>query len=255
MAFNDNAMNMDVQEAMIAYVVRALHRTSTGRSSKCSSATCRASKQFARRFRRIDYSDAVATLQNKGSAIKWGDDLGAEDESLLVADYDDAGVRGELSEGGESVLHEGESGRSTHGALRGLLAPEGYGEIIGGSQREDDYDRLVAAHPGRRSADRRVRLVSRPAQVRHVRALGLRARPRANGRMDLRSAAHPRGDRVSPNDVHGSGRSSARADPRALDRTFGALTSSQIASSCSSDAAAEFTSALARDRSMPRTRR
>jgi asparaginyl-tRNA synthetase len=37
-------------------------------------------------FPRINYSDAVTTLQSKGSAIKWGDDMGAEDETLLTED-------------------------------------------------------------------------------------------------------------------------------------------------------------------------
>ena len=44
------------------------------------------------------------------------------------------------------------------------LAPEGYGEIIGGSQREDDYDKLASAHQGGEAADGRVRLVSRSAR-------------------------------------------------------------------------------------------
>ena len=59
-------------------------------------------------------------LQRKGSAIKWGDDLGAEDEALLVADYDRPVFVDELSEGGEGLLHEGESGRSAHRAVRRL---------------------------------------------------------------------------------------------------------------------------------------
>ena len=80
------------------------------------------------------------------------------------------------------------------------LAPEGYGEIIGGSQREDDYDKLLAAHPGGGAAGRRVRVVPRSAEVRHVRALGVRPRPRAHGRVDLRAAAHPRSDRFPEND-------------------------------------------------------
>ena len=56
--------------------------------------------------------------RQKGSDIKWGDDLGAEDEALLVADYDTPDLRLQLSEGSEGLLHEGEPGRSAHRALR-----------------------------------------------------------------------------------------------------------------------------------------
>ncbi len=80
------------------------------------------------------------------------------------------------------------------------LAPEGYGEIIGGSQREDDYDKLLAPHPGAGTRSRSLPLVSRPAAVRHLRALRLRARRRADGRLDLRAGPYPGGHRLSPSD-------------------------------------------------------
>ena len=92
--------------------------SAAARSSPCSSGTCRSSSASRRPFPRIDYTDAVATLQKKGSAIKWGDDLGAEDESLLVEDHETPVFVCNYPEGGEGLLHEGESRRSAHGALR-----------------------------------------------------------------------------------------------------------------------------------------
>ncbi len=47
-----------------------------------------------------------------------------------------------------------------------ILAPEGYGEIIGGGQRLDDYDLLARAHRGAQAAARGVRVVPRPAPLR-----------------------------------------------------------------------------------------
>ena len=57
------------------------------------------------------------------------------------------------------------------------------------------------AHRGGRTRSCGVRVVSRPAAVRHVRPLGLRHRPRAHGRVDLRAAAPARGDRVPAHDA------------------------------------------------------
>ena len=81
------------------------------------------------------------------------------------------------------------------------LAPEGYGEIIGGSQREDDYDKLV----------HRIQEEGLPMDaygwyldLRKYGTFvhsGFRTRPRADGRVDLRAAAHPRSDRVPADDA------------------------------------------------------
>ena len=95
-------------------------------------------------FPRLNYTDAVALVQSKGSETKWGDDLGAEDEALIVADYDKpVFVFNYPKEAKAFYMKENPDDPRTV-LCDDLLAPEGYGEIIGGSQREDDYDKLVA---------------------------------------------------------------------------------------------------------------
>jgi asparaginyl-tRNA synthetase len=95
-------------------------------------------------FPRVNYSDAVETLQRKGSAIKWGDDMGAEDETLIVEDYDrPVFVYNYPKEAKAFYMKENPEDPRTV-LCNDCLAPEGYGEIIGGSQREDDYEKLVA---------------------------------------------------------------------------------------------------------------
>lgn len=95
-------------------------------------------------FPRVNYTEAVATLQSKGSAIQWGDDLGAEDETLLVADYDrPIFVFNYPKEAKAFYMKENPDDPRTV-LCNDCLAPEGYGEIIGGSQREDDHDKLAA---------------------------------------------------------------------------------------------------------------
>jgi len=94
-------------------------------------------------FPRIDYTDAVATLQKKGSKVVWGDDLGAEDEALLVEDYDrPIFVMNYPKEAKAFYMKENPDDPRTV-LCDDCLAPEGYGEIIGGSQREDDYDKIL----------------------------------------------------------------------------------------------------------------
>ncbi|HMA19664.1 MAG TPA: amino acid--tRNA ligase-related protein, partial [Gemmatimonadaceae bacterium] len=86
-AFNDSNDNMRLQEEFVAYIVqRCLER----RMPELQELERDVSKleTVVAPFPRIDYSDAIKILEQKGSAAKWGDDLGAEDESLLVEGAD-----------------------------------------------------------------------------------------------------------------------------------------------------------------------
>jgi asparaginyl-tRNA synthetase len=141
-AWYDSAANMQLQEEFVSYLVqRSVER-------------CADSLQLLERdvskletvkppFVRLDYADALAVVQRKGSSAKWGDDLGAEDEALIVADYDKpVFVMNYPKEAKAFYMKENPADPRTV-LCDDCLAPEGYGEIIGGSQREDDYDKLV----------------------------------------------------------------------------------------------------------------
>jgi len=142
MAFYDQNDNMRLQEEMLCYLVR---RSVERRSEELRMLERDLSRleSVQAPFPRIEYTDAVATLQQKGSAIKWGDDLGAEDETLLVADYDrPIFIKNYPKEAKAFYMKENPADPRTV-LCSDCLAPEGYGEIIGGSQREDDHDKLV----------------------------------------------------------------------------------------------------------------
>ena len=95
-------------------------------------------------FPRISYSDAVERLNKAGSDMKWGSDLGGDDETRLAQDYDlPVFVFNYPKEVKAFYMKENPDDPRTV-LNNDCLAPEGYGEIIGGSQREDDYDRLLA---------------------------------------------------------------------------------------------------------------
>ena len=141
-AFNDSADNMRLQEDLVSHVVRRCLDRRAAELRELERDTTKL-EQIVPPFPRLDYGDAVAVLQKKGSAVQWGDDLGAEDETLLVADYDrPLFVMNYPREAKAFYMKENPADPRTV-LCNDCLAPEGYGEIIGGSQREDDYDRLL----------------------------------------------------------------------------------------------------------------
>ncbi|HJR66210.1 MAG TPA: asparagine--tRNA ligase [Gemmatimonadaceae bacterium] len=141
-AWNDSNDNMRLQEAFVSYLVeRALER--------CAEELKELERDRAKLatvippFPRIAYTEAVEILHRKGSSIKWGDDLGAEDEALLVEDHDrPIFIYNYPKEAKAFYMKENPEDPRTV-LCDDCLAPEGYGEIIGGSQREDDHDKLV----------------------------------------------------------------------------------------------------------------
>jgi asparaginyl-tRNA synthetase len=141
-AWYDSEDNMRLQEDFVSYLVqRALERRST-ELAELGRDTSKL-ELVKPPFPRINYSDAVETLRRKGSPITWGEDLGAEDEALLVQDHDrPVFVTNYPKEAKAFYMKENPDDTRTV-LCDDCLAPEGYGEIIGGSQREDDYDRLV----------------------------------------------------------------------------------------------------------------
>ena len=143
MAWYDSDDNMRLQEDFVSFLVqRALERC--GDALKVLERDTSKLESVKAPFPRIEYTKAVEILEKKGSKIKWGDDLGAEDEALLVADYDrPVFVMNYPKEAKAFYMKENPADPRTV-LCDDCLAPEGYGEIIGGSQREDDHDKLVA---------------------------------------------------------------------------------------------------------------
>jgi asparaginyl-tRNA synthetase len=142
-AFNDSAANMRLQEELVSYLVaRTLERR---RVELDELARDRAPlERVAPPFARISYTDAVARLNQLGSDIQWGRDLGGDDETLLAQQYDRPVFVFNYPKGVKAFYMKENPDDPRTVLNNDCLAPEGYGEIIGGSQREDDYDRLLA---------------------------------------------------------------------------------------------------------------
>mgnify|MGYP003342261982 FL=1 len=141
-AFNDSDDNMRLQEDMLLFIVgRVLERCRPELKELERDVT--KLEAITGPFPRIDYTDAVKILQGKGSTVQWGDDLGAEDEALLVEGHaTPVFVKNYPKEAKAFYMKENPADPRTV-LCDDMLAPEGYGEIIGGSQREDDYEKIL----------------------------------------------------------------------------------------------------------------
>jgi asparaginyl-tRNA synthetase len=95
-------------------------------------------------FYRISYDEAVKTLQDLGSTIEYGTDLGGDDETVLTQQFDKPVFVECYPKKVKAFYMKQHPDRDDLVLCDDLLAPEGYGEIIGGSQREDDYHLLLS---------------------------------------------------------------------------------------------------------------
>jgi len=94
-------------------------------------------------FPRISYDDAVKTLQGKNSEIQWGGDLGGTDETLIAEDYDRPVMIDRYPTQVKAFYFEPDPIRPEVVLGVDVIAPEGYGEIIGGGQRIHNLDLLL----------------------------------------------------------------------------------------------------------------
>jgi asparaginyl-tRNA synthetase len=94
-------------------------------------------------FPRMSYDDAVKILQQKGSEIQWGGDFGGADETILTQDQERPLLVDRFPTEIKAFYFQPDDARPELALGVDVLAPEGYGEIIGGGQRIHDYDLLI----------------------------------------------------------------------------------------------------------------
>ena len=141
-AWNDSDDNMALQEQFVASIVgRCLER----RHAELVELERDVAplERCVPPFHRISYTDAVEKLKALGSAMQWGEDLGGENETLLATQYDRPVMVFNYPKAVKAFYMKENPADPRTVLNNDMLAPEGYGEIIGGSQREDDYDKLL----------------------------------------------------------------------------------------------------------------
>jgi asparaginyl-tRNA synthetase len=94
-------------------------------------------------FPRISYEEAIGILQKHGNPAKFGDDIGGDEETIVSNEFDRPVMVHRYPAAIKAFYMQPDSERPDLALAFDMLAPEGYGEIIGGSQRIHDYDLLV----------------------------------------------------------------------------------------------------------------
>ncbi len=95
-------------------------------------------------FPRITYEEAIALLQKKGNPIQRGDDFGGDEETLLSSEFDRPVIVHRYPAAIKAFYMQTDPSRPDLALCMDVLAPEGYGEIIGGGQRMHDHEQLLA---------------------------------------------------------------------------------------------------------------
>jgi asparaginyl-tRNA synthetase len=133
---------MDLAEGLVVHVVqRVLDRRKTELRTLERDTTKLESVQAP--FPRVSYDEAARILREKGLPFEWGGDFGAPDETALSEQFDRPVCVHRYPSAVKAFYMQPDPQRPEVALCVDVLAPEGYGEIIGGGQRIDDYDLLL----------------------------------------------------------------------------------------------------------------
>jgi asparaginyl-tRNA synthetase len=141
-AFAELADMMELAEAFLSHIVE---RVLTVRKDDLSVLERDLSKleRVTSPFPRMTYEEAVSLLQKKGNPIQMGDDFGGDEETLLSNTFDRPVIVHRYPASIKAFYMQNDPLRPDLALCMDVLAPEGYGEIIGGGQRIHEYDKLL----------------------------------------------------------------------------------------------------------------
>ncbi|MBU1152147.1 asparagine--tRNA ligase [Patescibacteria group bacterium] len=141
-AFVEHEENMKIQEELICHVVERVLRENLA-ELEVLERDIEPLKKIKAPFIRKTHAEVVEELQGMGSDIQPNHDLGGDDETILTKKYDKPIFVEKYPAEVKAFYMKRDPENSNVALCSDLLAPEGYGEIIGGSQREDDYQTLL----------------------------------------------------------------------------------------------------------------
>ena len=143
MAYCGHADSLEIQEQLVSHVVKRCLENCQQELAILERDVERLSKVKVP-FIRMTHAEAVKKLQGLGSKISSDDDLGGEDETLLTQDLDKPVFVEKYPAAIKAFYMKRDPENDDLALCADMLAPEGFGEVIGGSQREDDYDTLLS---------------------------------------------------------------------------------------------------------------
>ncbi len=140
MAFMDHEESLQVQEQYVSYVVQSVLENCALELNVLGRDTTKL-KNITAPFPRITYDEAIELLHEKGfDDIEWGEDFGAPHETAIAESFDKPVFITKYPAGIKAFYMKPDPEREEVVLCADLIAPEGYGEIIGGSQRIDDLE-------------------------------------------------------------------------------------------------------------------
>jgi asparaginyl-tRNA synthetase len=156
-AYNNWQDNMDLQEAFVSFLVaRALEECQT-ELEMLERDVKKLEPAASGNFPRLSYDDALKLIESKIAAgefpdnvdpetqpVPWGDDFGAPHETIIGTQFDRPVMVHSYPAAIKAFYMQPQADNPLLAACNDMIAPEGYGEIIGGSERIHDYDLLKA---------------------------------------------------------------------------------------------------------------
>ena len=141
-AYCDLEQNMDWMEGLIVYIIDEILKRSISELNDLDRDISNL-ETMASPFPRITYDEAAEILKNNGVDFKYGKDLGGKDETIISNQFNKP-VMIHRWPADTKAFYMKRDGNNNDLALGvDMIAPEGYGEIIGGGQREDNLDILI----------------------------------------------------------------------------------------------------------------
>jgi asparaginyl-tRNA synthetase len=142
-AFNDLNDDMDLAEEFLEYIVQSVLKNRAAELKTLERNTTML-ENVRRPLPRITYDEAVDLLRKSGVDFTWGNDLGGADETVVSQHFDRPVMVHRYPSEIKAFYMKRDPQNPKVALAVDVLAPEGYGEIIGGSQREDDLELLLA---------------------------------------------------------------------------------------------------------------
>ncbi len=141
-AFNDLNDDMDLAEEFLEYIVQTVLKDCS-EELKVLERDVTKLETVKRPLPRISYDEAVEILKKNGVEFEWGNDFGGADETIISNQFDRPVMVHRYPSEIKAFYMKRDPENPKVALAVDVLAPEGYGEIIGGSQREDDLDLLL----------------------------------------------------------------------------------------------------------------
>jgi asparaginyl-tRNA synthetase len=142
-AFNDLNDNMELAEEFLEHIVSSVLKYRSA-ELKALDRNITFLENVKKPLPKISYTEAVEILKKSGIAFEWGNDFGGTDETVISEKFDRPVIVHRYPSKVKAFYMKRDPQNPDLALAMDVLAPEGYGEIIGGSQREDDYDLLLS---------------------------------------------------------------------------------------------------------------